>query len=764
MTHREHRAIGNLPAAVTSLIGRRAEAAEVRRLLGEARVVTLTGPGGVGKTRLALEVARRASAAFAGGVWLVPLAEVTRPDLVIPTIVSTFGSVTRHRELTDLIGDQQILLVIDNCEHLAQECAEVTSSMVAECPGLTVLATSREPLRLEGEALFAVRPLSVPRFGGPEVPGAARSRDAVDLFVERAKLVNPDFALDVDTERLVVELCRRLDGLPLAIELAAAATRVLPLDAVSGMDEEPMSASVRGFRAGPARHQSLTATIECSYQLCSEPARRLWERMSVFRGGAVLDAVGRVCADGALSKGEIVAALVELTDKSVVEFDGARYRMLETIRHFGSERLTAADLETSARLAHLQYVAGLADEVDRGWYAGEQQALVRRAGDEQANVRAALSFTLEDPDRVELGLRIAHKLYGLWLTAGSLGEGRHWLERLLNADNGSSERAPALWVAGLVSALDGEAPAAELLFEEGIARSRQLEDHANLAHALQGLGFCHVLQGKTEDALAVLEEAVRLERGLQSPNPHLGRALTTLGIALCAADRSHHAARVLEEARSLQVAGGDEFMGSWSEIFLGLAACLDRRLTHAENLLTRVLKRKRALGDSLGISFAVEFLAWVAIEGGDAKRAARLLGASEALARLIGPHLVGFSRFMEWHDHYAERARVLLGDRYYDATMQRAGRATVDDTIAFALGEEPTLERAHDQADQRPTLTQREWQIAGLVAEGKTNKEIAAELVIGQRTVDSHVAHIFSKLGVTSRARVAAIYATLPRA
>lgn len=725
-------------------------------------MVTLTGPGGVGKTRLALEVARRASAAFAGGVWLVPLAELTSPDLVVPTIVSTLGSATRHRDLTELIGDQQILLVIDNCEHLAEACAEVAATMVAACPGLTILATSREPLRLEGEALFAVRPLSVPRLGAAEVPGAAGGRDAVELFVERARLVNPDFRLDGDTEQAVVELCRRVDGLPLAIELAAAATRVLPLEAVSGKDDEAVT--VRGFRAAPARHQSLAATIECSYQLCSEPARQLWEWMSVFRGGALFSAVSQLCEDDVLSHGEIVAALVELTDKSVVEFDGSRYRMLETIRHFGSERLAAAGQEKRARLAHLTYIAGLADDVDRGWYEGEQEALVRRARDEQANVRAALAFAIGDPDRVEIGLRIARKLYGFWLTAGSFGEGRQWLERLLNADAGSSERVPALWVAGLVSALDGEAQAAERFFGEGVTLSRQLQDDANLAHALQGLGFCRVLQGETVGALPVLEEAVRLERRLESPNPHLGRALSTWGIGLCAADRPDEAATVLEEARGLQSVGGDDFMGTWSEIFLGLAACLDRRLADAENLLTKVLKQKRALGDSLGISFAVEFLAWVAVESGDAERAARLLGASKALARLTGPHLIGFRRFMDWHDHYVERARSLLGARSYEVAIQRADRATVDETIAFALGEEALSEPAADApVDQRVALTRREWQIAGLVAAGKTNKEIAAELVIAQRTVDSHVAHIFAKLGVTSRARVAALYATLPR-
>ncbi|MEU1956027.1 helix-turn-helix transcriptional regulator [Nocardia rhamnosiphila] len=759
MTRRVQHGMGSLPAEVTSLVGRRVESAEVRRLLGKSRMVTLTGPGGVGKTRLAVHVARRVSASFGDGVCFVPLSEVTRPDLVVPTIMSVLDpGPGMQRDLAAQVGEKRLLLVLDNCEHLTAACAEVTAGLLAACPQLTVLATSREALRIAGEVVVAVRPLAVPRGLGVGRRDRARSDDAVGLFVERARQANPELAVDGEVEHAVVELCHRLDGLPLAIELAAAATRVLPIAALSAQTQ-PLTPLAQGLRSAPIRHQSLRATIACSYDLCSPPARRLWERMSVLRGGTSLEVVQQVCADETLSREDIAAALVELTSKSVVEFDGSRYRMLETIRYFGAEELAASGQEVAMREAHLVHITALTDELERSWCVGDQRQVVRSVRDQWANVRAALDFCLTDPTRAEAGLRITRRLYGFWVTSVPMREGRNWLDRFLAVDlDPSEDRACALWIAGLLTTLDGDVPRAELLIEEGIAVSRALDDQADLAHSLQGLAFCRVLRGRVEESLAMLGEAVGLERSLPAPNLHLGRALTTQGIALCAADRAEQAAAALEEARAIQIETGDDFMGSWSDVFLGLAACRDNQLERADGLLTGALERKSALGDTLGVSLALEFLGWVVLDAADADRGARLLAASEVASRTVGPHLVGFTRLLQWHGEYRRRARRELGAAEYESAIKSAQQMSVADLVDYALGRLGSAESDHGMGDELP-LTPRERQIAVLVSEGKTNKEIAAELVIAHRTVDSHVENILVKLGFSSRVQIAALVA-----
>lgn len=762
MTRQAQQRTGNLPVDVTSLVGRRSETVEVRKLMGRSRIVTLTGPGGVGKTRLALHVARRSAASFPAGVWFISLAEVPRPELVIPTIMSVleFGPGLK-RELAEQIGDRRLLLVLDNCEHLTESCAEVATALLSACPGLSLLATSRESLRIAGETVFAVRALSVPRPGEEDRSGGGGRRDAVSLFIERAQLANPDLIIDAETERSVVELCRRLDGLPLAIELSAAATRVLPIEALNAQAAHPLTQVAHGLRSAPTRHQSLRATIACSYDLCSASAQRLWERMSVLRGATSIEVVQDVCGDESLTADDIVDALVELTEKSVLEFDGSRYRMLETIRCFGADGLAASGQEAATRAAHLRSVAALADDLEQSWLVGDQERAVRRVREEWANVRAALDHCLVDPTSAGTGLRITRQLFGFWLTSLPMREGRTWLTRFLAVETDPSEDwISVLWVAGLLTTLDGDVTAAERLLRQGVELSRDMGDQANLAHSLQGLGFCYVLRGLHDDAIEVLEEAVDLERSLPGPNPHLSRALTTQGIALCAAERATAATEVLEEARSVQSESGDNFMGSWSDAFLGLATCLDGQLDRAEDLLRMVLERKLALGDALGVSLTLEFLAWVALEKSEPERGAWLLGASDAVAQQVGPHLVGFARLLQWHADYGARAMKALGTRAFESALRRSLGLSVPEMVAHALGmEDRETPPADDVASDDVPLTRRERQIALLVAEGKTNKEIAAELVIAHRTVDSHVENILVKLDFSSRAQIAALIA-----
>ncbi|MEU1956114.1 ATP-binding protein [Nocardia rhamnosiphila] len=626
-----------------------------------------------------------------------PLAELTQPGLLVPALIAAVGAPSASGSgiadqsivaLSALIGSRKLLLVLDNCEHLIEPCAHIVGLLLAACPNLRVLATSRESLRVDGEVVVRVLPLALPPPGEAAAPGVSARYEAVELFLDRVSMVNPDFVLDASNEQSVVALCERLDGLPLAIELAAAATRALPLQTVSAGAGDPFDILISANRSGPARHKTMRATIDCSYQLCSAPAQKLWARMSVFRGGAVLRAVKTVCSDPVLDPGTVEEALVELVDKSLVSFDGRRYRMLEIIRHYGQERLCLLGEEYTMRLAHLDWFAAAGAEFDEGWYVGDQRTLSGRMLADHANIRAALEFCVDEPHLNRFGLRVASDLFGFWLTAASSGEGRHWLDRLFSRDETPSpERAAALWIASLFTTLDGDAVLGIELADQCIRLARRFGDRDSLAHAVQVRGFGQSLLGETSEAIATLEEAVRLESELPSFNPHLARAYLSLGIALCSGGRLAEAERALDEGHTFSVCCGDELMASWSTVFLGLVALLDGRVSRADALLTEALESKRALGDTLGISYAVEFLAWVALTTGDAERAARLIGASESVSDMFGPHLAGFARFIEWHRRYVDKARDVLGTREFDAVTEGGAHLRTDEIISYALGE-----------------------------------------------------------------------------
>ena len=755
---------GNLPAELTSLVGRRAELAEVRRLWSGSRLVTITGPGGVGKTRLALQVGRAAHAAFPDGVWLVALDDVTQPDLLTSTVAAALGEPglagTGSVEVADGIGDRQMLLILDNCEHVIDACAKLVAELLAHCPNLRVLATSREALRVEGEVLFAVPPLSLPGPREHVPPGAGRRFDAVALFVERATAANPAFALTPADERVVLDVCAQLDGLPLAIELAAAGSRFLPLEAVAEWAQDPPAGAALGHRTGPARHRTLHATMSYSYQLCSPPARILWARLSVFRGGADLDAIDTVCGGNGLRAPEVRSALLELVDQSVVVFDGTRYRMLETIRQFGAAHLRPE--ERRVRRAHRDLFAALAVELERGWFGPDQPALLRRVLDHRGNVRAALEFCLGEPGESGAGLRLASALWSFWAVCAAPREGRMWLDRLLDADDRPGpEQIAALWVNGCLTALDGDLAASRALLDRCREEAAKAGDRSGLAHALVFRGQTELLAGQADLAITHLEEAVRRERELGDDNPYLVTALVMLGAALCPCGRLERAAEVLEEARSRCSARREQLLHARALVLLGLIALLGERVADAVRLLKEALHRAHAIENRVDVVSTVEFLAWAALAEHDAERGARLMAASEVLSRPIGRHLLGFQWLLRQRDEHLRQARDILGPRAFEAATQAGQHLTDDEIVAEALGEKT---RPADAPAVDLPLTAREREIAELVAAGKTNKEIAAELVISRRTADAHVQNILAKLGFSSRTQIVALLASMAKA
>lgn len=760
----------HLPAEVTSLVGRKAETAGVKQLLTRARLVTLTGPGGVGKTRLALHVARTLRAAFPDGARMVPLAELSQPDLLASTVLTrwdpSWNSAGDVDDLAARIGTVQALLVLDNCEHLTEAVALLVTRLLSGCQNLRVLATSREALRIDGEALYRVPPLSLPAMGGsPMPPGAAAGYDGVALFLERAGTLNAEVAAGHVSEATVVELCRRLDGLPLAIELAAAGSR---WQSVESMLAQPVP-DPPVPRSAPRRHTSVRASLDYSHDLCSPAARVLWARFSVFRGGATLDAVRAVCAGPGLAADAVAPALFELVEKSVVVLDGSRYTMLETIRQYGARRLQEEGEVDTVRLAHLDHVAGLTEQARLCWSGPRQRDLQARVLADQGNVRAALDLSLRDQATARLGLRMAADLFPFWIGSGSPGEGRRWLGQLLAADDGlTPERARALWTHGFLSAVDDDIPAARELLAECESVAARLGDAASGAHALWTIGVADLFEGRVDAAIEHLEAGIAEERCLNDNGPYLADALINLGLAYCYRGDLGFARDVLAEASELCAANGEELLLSWALVVRALEALLSGRADEAAWLARDGLRRKRELANQQGVVWAVELLAWAAVEVGDARQGVLLLEAAQARAEDFGPAYHGFPGMREWHEQYSARARAWLGAEH-PAVAARGRELSLAELVATVLGGVDDASApggpgtagvlASDSVLHGLPLTSRERQIAELVATGKTNREIAADLVIAQRTVDTHMQRILTKLDFTSRSQVIALVA-----
>ncbi|WP_182481319.1 ATP-binding protein [Nocardioides immobilis] len=737
----------------------------MKRLMTESRLVTLTGVGGVGKTRLAIHVARQVHLAFADGVRLVTLADLATPEL-LPTMVLSAVSISGSAsagvdEVAEQLADRELLLLLDNCEHLADACAHLVTTLLQRCPGLRVLATSRERLRVDGEVVYVVPPLPLPTEDVQLQPGDILRYDALALFVDRASALHADRSPgigDIDAEN-VARLCRRLDGLPLAIELLAARTAAIPLQVLADRPDDQLPVlSMTGSRSAPVRHHTLRAAIEYSYELCSEPARLLWSRLSVFAGGATLESVLDVCADGVMPCSEVEAALTELVDKSIVAFDADRYRMLATIRAFGSERLRALGDELVVRSAHRDHFAAMtADPVGAAWPPATWSRLRRLAAD-HANLRAALEFCLSDRSEYSAGLHMASRMWTFWTGCGLGREGRHWLGELLAvSQEASSDRVTGLWVDGCLAAVDGDHGHALRRAEECASLAAALGDAPGIAHAKFVWGMARLFGGHAEDAISDLQAAVELERELPAPNPVLPTSLMVLGMAGCLAGSLDLARETLTEACELAQACGEELVESWARLYVGLLALLEGRQDDAVVTLRGVLADHRMVDDVGAMSIAVELLAWAAMDLGDDVRAAELMGVSNGLAVAVA-QLAGLEGLRSWHHDRVTELKKRLGSREFERAVNQGIRRPAGDAISFAL-EESTTSSQPLRHDDTWALTAREQQIALLVAQGQTNKQIASHLVISPRTAEGHVQSILAKLGFTSRAQIAAAFA-----
>ena len=777
------RGAGNLSAELTSFVGRRAELAEVKRLLSGSRLVTLTGVGGVGKTRLALRAAAELRRAFRDGVWLVQLDQLRDEALVAQAVAGALGLQSRAGDtpeapLAGYLADRQLLLVLDNCEHLVEAVAKLTDKLLRAAEGLRVLATSREALNIDAETVLPVPPLPAPDPGQPLTLAQLRMFPAVSLFAERAGQVVAGFAVTEANMAAVAGICRRLEGLPLAIELAAARTRVLSPQQIEARLGDRLGLLTRGSRANPARQQTLRASIEWSYELCSPAERLLWARLSVFAGGFELDAAEGICADHRLAAADVLDLLTALADKSVLiaEHGGgvARYRLPETLREYGQERLQESGEYTALRRRHRDWHEQLARQADTGWLSPQTADRVARLFREHANVQVAQDFCQTEPGEAEAGLRIARHVwpYYYW-NAGHVSEGRYRLGQLLaRAGEPTVWRAQGLMIASFLAALSGDRGAALALLAEGTGLARQLNDPATQSFAAYCAGAVSVFAGDLHQAIAYYEDGLAALPAAAVHGSQRTLLLISLAVAAGLAGDEERVVARQRELTALTEPGGEFIRRIYSARWLwalGLAAWRRGDLDRAAELQQQSLRLRADLNDRMDNMHCVEALAWIAASGHRYERAAVLLGAAASLLRSMGTTLDGFEHLAGYHRDCYRQTQQTLGETAFQAAYHRGLELAAEDAIAYALQRPPEQRPDKPPAPAVPAapapavpepgatpLTSRELQVARLLAGGCSNKEIAAQLVISQRTAEGHVERILTKLGFTSRAEVAA--------
>jgi non-specific serine/threonine protein kinase len=714
---------------------------------------------------------------YEDGAFFVELAPLSDPDLLAQAVASALGvreapGLPLTQTLSNHLASRSVLLVLDNCEHLVGASASLAAELLGRCPGLWVLATSREALGVEGETLFVVPPLSLP--DPRRLPDAEdlAGYEAARLFVERAGAVRPGFALTEGNAVAVARICHRLDGMPLAIELAAARVRVLSPGQISTRLEESSGLLSGGGRTTLARHATLRATMDWSHGLLCEGEKVLFRKLAVFAGGFALGSTEAVCYEENIEEAEVLDLLTSLVDKSLVVVeerdDEARYGMLETVRQYASEKLEESGEADLARERHARYYLALAEEAEPE--LREQEGWLGRLEKEHANFRAALSWALDgregdDEARADLGLRLAAALaQGRFWNAYGPNEGDRWLRKGL-ARSGPSPtpvRAKALSEAGWLAIWQGDYQRAVALLEEGKASFEELGDKPGVAASLFHLGVMTIHAGDHERARMLRPEAEALRREL-SDRQAIGLLLYSLGMD--AVDEADHdrAVALIEECLALNRELGDLRGTAMCLTGLGVVALERHDPDRAAALYEEDLGVLRRLKDKTGTSYGLRGMACVAALRGEASRAARLWGADEALREQIGLPLSPFDRAHPDYEGLVNAARPRLGEAAWEEALAEGRAMGPEAAVEYALQPEP--DRAQGPAPSGPSLaaglSAREIEVLRLVARGMSNQQIAASLTISEHTVHRHVSNLLGKLGVSSRTAAVAQAAQL---
>ncbi|GAB2645441.1 LuxR family transcriptional regulator [Prescottella soli] len=754
--------VGNLPLDLTSFVGRRREVTETRRLLAASRLVTLTGIGGVGKTRLALRVAAESRRAFNDGVWLVEFGERRDPRLVAETVAATLGlreraAVPTMQILTEFLGPRNLLLVLDNCEHLIDDVAKLAETLLRTSPDLRILATSREPLAISGETVMRVPPLTFPVPDGSTSVKSLAQYEAVNLFAERAAAATPGFEITDDNRESVVAICTKLDGLPLPIELAAARLRAMSVDQVLARLTDRFRLLTGGTRGGPDRQQTLRMSIDWSHDLCTATEQELWRRLSVFPHGFELDAAEAIVADG-LTPPDLLDLVTSLVDKSILiceEHAGiVRYRLLETLRDYGLERLREADEYTGLHRRHRDWYQELVHRAESEWIGPNQPVWFARIGRERSNLRDALEYCVTNPGEAENGLRIANALFLFWISRGLLTEGRLWIDRALAAHGGqpTPERAKALAAATLLAANQGDIEAGSSLIGEAYDIAAQLDDPETDIQVAHAAGHLEIYAGDLPEAMLILGGILDTVRARDDRLRHI---TTLLGLAMASAALGEptKASEYTDEVLAITESHGESIYRAYALCSRGLAIW-QHDPDAARPLFEQALQLSAGVDDLLGAAICVEALAWKAAMKASYQRAGILLGSARTLWLAVGNQGVTIPALRENHDDTEDRVRRALGDRGFDAAVRQGSALALDEAVTFAIDDRLPQEATSERS--ATDLTPREEEVAGLVAQGLTNKAIADQLVISQRTVQGHVEHVLAKLGFNSRTQIAA--------
>jgi predicted ATPase/DNA-binding CsgD family transcriptional regulator len=795
----------NLPAQVSSFIDRDAELADVRALVAGARLVTLTGAGGVGKTRLGLQAAAGLLDGSGDGVWFTDLAPLRDPDLVAVTVASALGV---HLEsdrpvleaLAAAIGGRSLLVVLDNCEHLVEACAKLADALLRWCPNLALLATSREPLGIEGERVYRVPSMAVPADDADAA--AVRASEAVRLLADRAAAQGVTLAWDEDGARVAAGICRRLDGIPLALELAAARLRAMSAEELEARLDERFALLTGGSRAGLPRQRTLRAMVDWSWELLTGTERSVLARLSVFAGGFGLAAAEAVAAGPGMPAAEVPVLLGALVDKSLVQFGDAgagpgRYRLLETMRQYAAGRLDALGPQAaeSTRLAHRDYYLALTEETAPRLVAAGQAEWLDRLDAELGNLRAAAALSLAQADPVP-GLRLAAALRQYWIARGRAAEGAGLLRALLDssaAQEATLPRARALVAAAnLLEHTGGYAIAADYC-QEALAVARAAGDHDLVAELLYQQAWLLLRQGQGGAALPLIEQGLGLARPAGQPrlNARLlaarayardaagdhegatgdaaeslrlfrqagdrlqaGRMLGNLGTVELSAGDLHAARSHLAEALDIARTFNDRSGVVFEAFSLGLAGYLGGSPEAARALFAESHDLARRAGMRGQAALALLGLALARQGGADLGWSAQLHGAADQAFTELGHALEPLEARLAHQDR--ERLRAAMGDEAFEAEYA-AGRALDPAQALAAVGRAgPGSGPGAGVAAPVTRLTPRELDVLRLVAQGLSNPDIARRLNRSEHTVHRHLANILGKLGLSSRAAAAA--------
>jgi predicted ATPase/DNA-binding CsgD family transcriptional regulator/DNA-binding XRE family transcriptional regulator len=786
----------SLPRPRTSFVGREQDAARVESLLEQSPLVTLVGAGGIGKTRLALEVAVRSSSRYLDGARFVDLSPVGNPTLIATTVAAALGvreqaRVPLMRTLLLALRGRHILLVLDNCEHLIQACAEFVEELLGACVDLTLLVTSREPLSIAGEVVWRVPPLAQPDRRAESSPDAVLHHAASRLFVERVRTAQPDFRLDAESARVIADIARRLDGIPLALELAATRVRALGVHGLAERLDDRLRLLV-GSRTAPARQQTLNATLDWSYDLLGRPERHLFARLAPFAGGWRLADAEAVCATPDVPVNGVALRLANLVDQSLVVAerrpDGVRYRLLETMRHYAAERLNELSQAQAVYRAHRDHYLAIAERVPAERF---DVAHLNLLVDEADNLRAALRWSI-DHDEFDAGFRLADALHGVWYVRGWMSEGRTWLAELLEragpAD--SLHVAKALGTVSRLAFVQGDVEAAARFADSSLEMHQRLRDRRGLALVAIRLAVVARGRGDLSGARRLYHEALASGRALADDDIQIfglyGLSMTLLSLGerdgaealgaecLAVAEAADHTWGLTSAHRVLGLVNQHDLPTSRMHLERSLA--LSRRLEYAQGivyavtalgqlavmegdtvaaraLLSEALGLANELGDRIEMLHCLEGLTQIEATA-HPRRSVRTAAAARALRDMLG--VMPMPGEQAKIDAWLTGARQTLGERVYSECWSE-GRAA-DLAALIAELREPSGEPGANRVG-RPAvpggLTERELEVACLVGRGLSSRAIAAELTITEGTARVHVARILGKLGLHSRAQLA---------